>query len=522
MTTQPSGWLTIELLEPGDTQDGRSCVLVEPDQAAQVLERTGWAGKELGSFWLKHGGGFELGLTATDEGAELDFFVQVRQPPGAASPTVDIALPFLWYWDAYPVNDGWEYLDSAGRAHDLIRYRCAKDAWKVEVRALEFRQYLSAIGKSAVLQVDIIKNSDESGFERVDDTFREGWAHLQFVAYEDGVVKPSMSRVVGQYILIGLRGPRRPKFEEPVREDVEYPEFIYGMDPETHAPRTHTCNPDELGTYFDDDGSRLHYLTPVYFKREVLEPYATRPTTFHITASRLSCLDLWSIAIGFNSVGLVEVYLGDLGRDLPPEEWGRWLTHNVLPEGTMDEGRVGRDFLGQWVDSKDLPGDLRRALKRAAEVSEKLLGKPIWRELPDEHLAEWESMIGPLNDDPASLGKSLLLLPIVTIDAINPTPLKSYLDGAEKGERSLSLLQRFAEKLGDESNCTSILRHLWEFRSKGGVAHFAGQEARATRVTLGIDDMSNLEAFESVIRRVTNMLETITTLMEAALPAEAG
>ncbi|MGW6332205.1 hypothetical protein [Nocardia rhamnosiphila] len=523
VSTQPSGWLTIEQL--GDTgddgTDGRGCVLAAPSRSAQTLEGTNWIGLYLGEFTVLHNAGSEPGLTVNENGAELDFFVQVRRPQGATSPTVDIALPFLWYWDAYPISGGWEYLDQSGRRHDLIRYQHTKSGWKVEVRALEFRQYLAAVDKCAIMQVDVVRYSDESGFERVDDIFREPWAHLTFVAEENHLVRPSMSRVVGQYILLGQRGPRVPRFEEGDGDDVEYPQFIYGLDPDTHVPLKHTCDPDELGTYFDNDGSRLHYLTPVHFKREVLEPYAAQPTNYRITATHLSCLNLWGIDIGFNSVGLVQAYLGDLGRNLPPAEWGRWLAHNVLPEGSMDAGRFRRDFLGQWAASKDLPGDLRRARHTAVLVSEKLLGVPLWRELPNEHLAEWESMIGPLNEDPTSLGKALLLLPIVIIDGIDPTPLKPYLGGAEKGDRSLKLLQCFAEKLGDESNCTAILRQLWEFRAKGGVAHFAGSEARATRAALGIEGMNNVEAFESVIARITAMLETITSLMEAALPKEA-
>ncbi|WP_040871808.1 hypothetical protein [Nocardia exalbida] len=77
------------------------------------------------------------------------------------------------------------------------------------------------------------------------------------------------------------------------------------------------------------------------------------------------------------------------------------------------------------------------------------------------------------------------------------------------------------EKLDDESNCTAILRHLREFRAKDGVAHFAGSEARATQAALGIEVTTNVEAFESVIARITTMLETITGLMEAALPEAA-
>ncbi|MGK8485751.1 hypothetical protein [Nocardia asiatica] len=76
---------------------------------------------------------------------------------------------------------------------------------------------------------------------------------------------------------------------------------------------------------------------------------------------------------------------------------------------------------------------------------------------------------------------------------IDPAPLKTYLGGADKSK----------------------------FRAKDGVAHFAGSKARATQAALGIEGMTNVEAFESVIARITTMLETITGLLEAALPEAA-
>src|SRR5207245_1040341 len=111
--------------------------------------------------------------------------------------------------------------------------------------------------------------------------------------------------------------------------------FQYTVDPSTGEAVRHTCDPDELGTYFDDDNSRLHYLTPVYFDRAVLSRYVNEPTRYHVTSTRISCLDLWGVAISTNTAGLIEVYLGDLGRDLPPEEWPYWIAHNVAPAGTM-------------------------------------------------------------------------------------------------------------------------------------------------------------------------------------------
>lgn len=76
-------------------------------------------------------------------------------------------------------------------------------------------------------------------------------------------------------------------------------------------------------------------------------------------------------------MGLVEVYLGDIGEKLPAAEWGHWKSYNVPPQGMMDEGRYRRDFLNQPANSKDPAGDLRRARARAAQISQSRLGSSI-------------------------------------------------------------------------------------------------------------------------------------------------
>jgi hypothetical protein len=523
VSKNPSGWLTVE--EHFFTKakhGGTGCVLIKPEQSDAALRDTSWIDPDLGKVSVWDDGTFENGLEASDREIAVEFFVQARRPSGASLPVVEITYPFLWYWDAFPTNSGWKYLNRAGREQDLIRWERTDDSWKVEVRALEFRQFLAACGRDAIIQIDCVPKSNSTNFERVDSEFENEWAHFDFHADHDLSMgdRPAFSRLLGQYRITGLRNSRVPRFEER-RLERDYPTFIYALDSDNGQPLTHTCDPDKLGTYFDKDGTRLHYLTPIYFKREVLQPYAAEPNRYRISSSRLSCLDLWGIDISFNSAGLVEVYLGDLGRDLPSDEWGHWRSYNVPPEGKMDEGRFRRDFLAQWASSKDTVGDLRRAREKAADISAKLLGAPIWKPLTGEIEAEFASLIGPLTDDPASLGAPLLVLTKALIDGIDVAPLKLHLETFEKGEQSLRLLQRFTQELGDTSDMTEVLRELQTFRSKGGVAHLAGSQRKKAEAALGISGLSSLEAFESVTVRVTACLTALTELMSEALATEA-
>lgn len=506
-----------DLSAPGDSH-GTRCVLVHDDDAKKAIARTSWIGRELGSAWGTPSEQFYDGLTDVDGGAHIEFFTQVRHPSGSAKGVVDVSQPFLWFWDAFPISNGWNYVDEAGHEHELIRFDVESDHWSVQVRAFEFRMFLASSQKTAVLQVDFSSMIRHPRFNRVEDNYTSEWGNLRFTAdYMPAMpARPAVSSLMGQYLVTGIVTSKTPRFSN-LRPVEVHPEFIYAVDPKTGRNETHTCDPAALGSYFDDDDSRLHYLTPIYFKRAVLQPYVAEPLRYRVSSSRLECLDLWGVDISFNSVGLVEVYLGDIGEKLPDAEWGHWKSYNVPPEGKMDEGRYRRDFLNQWANSKDIPGDLRRSRESAASISSKAFGKPLWRPVTGILKAELLSLVGPLTDDASALNSSLLVLTKAFVDAIDPSPLKAFANG-EPNVQSLTLLKRYLESIGDTGDTSEIFRLVQAYRSRGGVAHLANSDSKRAAVNLGIDGLDNLPAFESVAKRLTKSLEGISELINSTTP----
>ena len=343
------------------------------------------------------------------------------------------------------------------------------------------------------------------------------WANFIFHAIDDeGLASYQVySRAVGRYAITGMRSTKVPKHEDR-DQDRDYPEFIYGIDDATGQVLTHTCDPEQLGNYFEDDG-RLHYLTPIYFRREVLQPYDNEPNRCRLTVHRLTCLNLWGVDISFNSAGLVEVYLGDIGTYIPSDDWGHWRSYNVPPEGQMSEDRFRRDFLNQVTPAKDVPGDLRRAREAVNRAAERLLGDHIWKPLTGDIAVQWESLLPPLTDDPAALGVRLLTMTKVLIDGIDPAPLKQSLKTWDKDERSLGLLSRFVTSLGGDEDLVTPLRQLQTFRSRGGVAHLAGSGKPKAEAELGIAGLSNVPAFDRVAIRAAESLRSFEELILRAV-----
>lgn len=211
---------------------------------------------------------------------------------------------------------------------------------------------------------------------------------------------------------------------------------------------------------------------------------------------------------------MVTVYLSELGS-LPSSEQSHWLAHNVPPEGQMDEGRFRRDFLNQIAASPDPVGELHRARSRAADATKTLLGSPLWTALDSQARGEFDHLVGPTTTDVSSLGQPILTLTKAMVDGIDPAPLKAFLGAAESGERSLALLGRFLEAIGDTEDSAEPFRALQTFRSAGGVAHLSGAKATAARTRLGIDGLAPWPAFVQVVEQLTTALNHICALVSA-------
>ena len=263
----PTGWVTVEETYFNDGVHGGRAAVVVQSGARIALESTSWVGTELGGVGIWNEDTFHDGLSASDGDVTTEFFVHARRPSGSTKPIVELCLPFLWYWDAFSVVDGWHYLNRAGRTQELVRWELTEDSWKVQVRALELHQYLAARSQDIVVQVDVVTKVAAPEFDRVDADFQNEWAHFDIhIVHDRGMREtPAFSRLLGQYVVSGLVNSRLPRWQER-REDRQYPEFVYGIDAATGQPLKHHCDPDNLGTYFDQDGTRLHYLTPNRFQ----------------------------------------------------------------------------------------------------------------------------------------------------------------------------------------------------------------------------------------------------------------
>lgn len=516
----PVGWLTV--LESTDgpmgERTGISSVLVRPDQLEAVLDSVSWSGSGLGSpgYWeSEESRRFTDGLHEKEFGGTyIQFFARMRSHHGLRPSSFEIMLPFLWFFDAIPDGENWVTLDRDGREHGLVRvHRFSEDNYRVEVDAGQLRQYLAAADLILLTQHDVHRSSDTTMTRDVFAEYRNEAAHLDWSGHDSQDGWPgssaSFSRLLGKVAVF-------PPEDDPEIERYggPYEEFIVGRDSVSGQLVRHTCDPQALGTYFDPpDDRRPHYLTPVYFRLEVLGRYVSEPRRYHVTRTRLSCLDLWGVDAVRNTEDLLEVYLGDLGKKIPRSERPHWLAFNVPPSGKMDEGRFRRDFLNQPAPTRNPIGGLLRAAERLDEACAARWGQPLRTPLTDPLKAEFEHLYGPVTNDPNALMNPILTLTKGLIDSLDLKLLREVSGVTEASVKSLELLKVWVVAQGGDVDTTvSPLASLQRIRSKGQ-AHRSDTSRTKLLAEEGLTGLSSPQQFDIICDRVMASLDALVGLV---------
>ncbi|MEU6324629.1 hypothetical protein [Streptomyces sp. NPDC047009] len=514
LTATPTEWVTVLGTPVHDRFDwGISSHLTRPEARSYALKEYTGTRAMIGSagistFYPEMRTVFEEGLRDKDERAE--FFVQRRTHHGLAEPTLEFTPSFLWYFDAIPRNDGsWYYLDDAGRDHELVRTRRTDTELRIDIAALPLRRYFAVRSRLLVIQHDRITRLDHVPDPEIDAVERSDLRHFAFHSGDiHSVDRPGFVRLVGKQIVLPIDAAPAD-LARPHTSERRFPDYTVGVDPSTGERITSTCDPDKLSNYFTDRGTP-HYLTRVYFRREVLNRYTSQPSRYRIEAGRLSCLGLWGISIGTNPEGLTEVYLGDLGRDLPAEERDHWLSFNVPPSGGRDEGRFSRDILGQWTDGP--PDPLRRlfaAREHFSTALSTLLGQAVYKTWHPADQIAFEGLHMPTSSEQHEADTLILLLAKGVIDYLNVKALRRLPGVTDPKALGINCLEAWVISSGEDSD-TLIrpLRLLQGLRSTGP-AHLRGKDWHATLTRAGLDGLRPDEQFVQVLTLTGDALRAL-------------
>jgi hypothetical protein len=321
----------------------------------------------------------------------------------------------------------------------------------------------------------------------------------------------AFSRLIGKKIVFAPPIAECGVWPYDAEQKAKHVGFIIGVD-ECGSPVIHSCDPDGLANYFGANEHAPHYLTPVWFTRDVLSKYYDQPNKFSVEDGYLRCGSLWGIQIDNNMPDYVVVYLGDLGRDLHYEEQAYWRHHNVTPgERQPSETNFRRSFLAEFADPSE-PDLLFK--QRYAQLNEGWVGKfgwPLFRPPHEGDAHVLRQLRLPISESLGEFENQVLFLVKLVIDSMNEAELAKVCGGALRDEKGISKFERYlkAQNYPNAGRDIDALRILQRLRSSGA-AHAKGENFDKIQASVGLDRNSPRDVFRGLLGGVNQMLSDLT------------
>lgn len=313
------------------------------------------------------------------------------------------------------------------------------------------------------------------------------------------------------------------------QDDRQYAEFIYDYDDEGE-PMSHSCKKETLSNYFVANGDNPLEMTPIFFKKEVLDKYYSNPNKYTVSDGAVGCEGSWSLHIDNdhrNYVIVPLVYLGNLDYS----EQLYWKGYNVSPEREMGFSKTAYT---RWIEGKlcdptfpDLQFKYR--FKQFNKKWEKQFGWPLFLPLIDEDEHRYKTLhCLTTENNHSDFDEQILSMTKLVVDSLNQKCLLSEIDDSNtevesflkerKVTSSLELkagidkFQAFIFSKGMKCpDMVNFLRKVQSLRSNS-VAHRKSNKRKDLAKLyeyFKLDELSEQQVLEDIFVKMIKTLDTL-------------
>lgn len=284
----------------------------------------------------------------------------------------------------------------------------------------------------------------------------------------------------------------------PYEKNKEFIEFKIGSD-SSGRDICFSCDPDRLSNNFSLNENAPHYLTPVFFKRSVLDKYYN-DDRYLVEDGIVRCGNIWALYIDNQDREYISAYLGDLGRDLPSkEEQCHWFSYNIVCDGKISNVKFKRDMLAQATEPTSIVFKFQNKYKEIVDKTNNEIGWSIFLELNKDDEYNLTSLRIPSSYSVNEFDFLVLSLTKVIIDSINEAKLKALINQLPQKNGGINLLETFfkEKKVAGYEKHIGFLRNLQELRSSS-VGHRKGSNYEKIASKFNINKNYNI-VFENIL-----------------------
>lgn len=398
----------------------------------------------------------------------------------------------------------WFWLDEAGDEREVIAI--GNDRAEYDVGLV--RRY------QAVRQLALELNIDSDLWdERLSDLGEVraelGGDNVRFAYYRGPTLggREWISRLIGKRIL------SPPPIDQsglwPFEHPDQYESFAIGAD-DMGRPIEYSADPSKLADYFGKNKDAPPYVTPVMFRRAVLEKYYNSDK-YQVEDGYLRRGAFWGIRIDNDSDEFVTVMLGDLGRDLPYSEQKYWKSFNLAIKGTFSKTAIKRGFLAQFADPSSPDLQFRRLYQETNATWLDRFGWSLYLEPSPEDAHILDKLRVLAEDQQLAFDDQALRLAKLMVDALNEKALIGAIGPGPDDERGIAKLERFLTASAEPSTDSIIdtLQRIQAVRS-ASAAHRKGKRFEQLRAAAPSQDRRLW--FADLLERAITALEDLQRL----------
>lgn len=509
--------------EKGRSDHGIYCALIPNAEVESSLSDPCWD--------LQHGGGLPgaNGYRGKDGKGEVDYlrYGELRCEPlvidryfhGMRPDYVEITEEFRHFHRLYHdrKTDQFIKISDDGSEHWVATI----EPGVVKIRLKELRQFLAIKEMHLAILFDCREHSGASlgelGLTEGGEPHQRDGLCCWSLGYGDmgglGSTR-AFSRLLGKRLIPPLPKEKSGFWGFAEEESKRYAEFIIGTT-EHGDDVVHTCDPDTLSNYFGANPGAPSYLTPVHFKKQVLDKYYQQASKYRVADATLWCGTLWCMYLDNHHDDKVCAWLGDLGRDLPYEEQLHWRSYNIAPIGGMSKTFVNRQLMCVATDSERPEHVFHQRYQDLAEACTEKLG---WRMLlplasEDEH--HFQCLRVPSTDEQKDFDELVQSLTKLLVDSLNEKELNRLIPAEQVGDikGSISRLEAACKARGVPQFETHIefLRKLQNLRSAGS-AHRKGSNYQKIAEEFKVDSQSLRSVFAGIMRKSLEALDFLISV----------
>lgn len=307
--------------------------------------------------------------------------------------------------------------------------------------------------------------------------------------------------------------------------DETYEEFIVGYD-KNGDERSYTCEEKLLSNYFQQRGDAPLTVTPVFFRKTVLDKYYKDPIRYQVDDGCIFSKGVWSLRVDNDQRDYAVVILGDLGM-LPHEEQLYWKGYNIAPphDAKISKTAYDRWFEGRFCDPEFPDLKFKYQFRLFNEKWEKKYTWPLFLPLAtgDEHrFKTLHSLTQPQN--PSDFEEQILSITKILIDSLNEVELVKGIDEANsivqarlnelnvpdknsvKGGISKFELYLLSKGI-DIHESVAFLRNLQELRSSTTAHRKSRSKKNACEDYFHMGDKTQQEVLEDIFLKGIEMIE---------------